>query len=440
MVALVLGKTYSTSEKIRHYELARREALRMNDEARADFLLSRLSQLGYHEQDRAEFEQALALMDDGQKDKAMEIIHRLAPEDLATYAPAHVYLAAALLDGVVASENPWPLIRKHAGYALELEPNQVLARRFIVESQLHDNQIDLAMEGMESLRRVFPDFNAELAHQYVLRNDVLLARKYASAAIKYWEELHTSQGSSTTLEFTPQGYLRFAECFSVVGDEKQEIALLRQSVLTHPDSAINRQAYVRRLGARLGDFSFENPERCEQLKDILIYDPQHEQALQTLFVPMTDGSQAAIALAKDILGESRAPAQLYKAVGDMFLTTEQLETAKSAYHQACEKDAQSAYAWNNLAWIYSNEEPVKLEKALECTERAIAAKNDPNFFETRGQILVKLQRWEEAARFLERALNGMIPNPQDAHRSLATIYTALGKPEQAAAHKVASGQ
>ena len=94
-----------------------------------------------------------------------------------------------------------------------------------------------------------------------------------------------------------------------------------------------------------------------------------------------------------------------------------------------------AYSWNNLAWINSNVEPINLNKALELTDRALDAKQDANFYETRGQILVKMERWEEAIQNLEQAIRQAVPNPENAHRALAVIYDKLNKPERAAAHR-----
>ena len=57
-----------------------------------------------------------------------------------------------------------------------------------------------------------------------------------------------------------------------------------------------------------------------------------------------------------------------------------------------------------------------------------------HYRETRGQILIKLQRWSDAVRDLELALNGM-PESQPIHRSLAEAYEQLGDATLAAAHR-----
>lgn len=441
--ALVLGTSYSPAAKIRHYESARRQALQDKDEARADFLLVRLNQLGYQENDRAEFERAIASLQEQEDDDALSALEKLAPTAKPGYAPAHLYLAAAMIDGKITAEDPWSLIRTHTQHALELEPNHPMAQRFLVECQLHDEEFDLAAEGMEALRKIFPDFNAELAHHHAHRGDPIVAKKYARAAIKYLETIQAEANAAASpaeLQITAQGYLRMAEAYAIDGQPERELKLLRNGAETHRDSEINQLTYVHRLEKELHDFSFSNSNQREYLKQLLITDPSHETGLRLLFRPITAGNADAKQVANELLQDQQSPAQLLKAIGDMYLANDQLAVAKQAYQSACKKDVQSAYAWNNLAWIWSNSDPIDMEMALRCADKAMKAKRDPNFFETRGQILVKLERFEEAAHYLERALNASIPNPEDAHRSLATIYTALGKSEKAAAHKAASGQ
>ena len=114
---------------------------------------------------------------------------------------------------------------------------------------------------------------------------------------------------------------------------------------------------------------------------------------------------------------------------------EQNDQAAAFYKRACEIDPQAAFAWNNLAAIWSTAEPLQLEKALKASNTAIGIESDPRFYDTRGQILVQLERWEEAVRDLEIAVSGSIPNLEDAHRGLVASYEALGKSELADAHR-----
>ena len=60
--------------------------------------------------------------------------------------------------------------------------------------------------------------------------------------------------------------------------------------------------------------------------------------------------------------------------------------------------------------------------------------SNPHYRETRGQILIQLERWGDAASELEIALNGM-PDNKPIHQSLALAYEKLGRSEAARMHR-----
>ena len=63
-----------------------------------------------------------------------------------------------------------------------------------------------------------------------------------------------------------------------------------------------------------------------------------------------------------------------------------------------------------------------------------ADKDDFRFRQTRGQILLRLERYQEAVNDLEYALNGM-PDVPTIHQSLSKAYDALGNRQLAAFHQ-----
>ncbi|HJQ81926.1 MAG TPA: tetratricopeptide repeat protein [Lacipirellulaceae bacterium] len=75
-----------------------------------------------------------------------------------------------------------------------------------------------------------------------------------------------------------------------------------------------------------------------------------------------------------------------------------------------------------------------IDDALEAVNEALEIRPDEfRFRETRGQVLVRLGRWQEAVQDLEYAANGM-PESRDIHRSLAKAYDALGEKQLAQVH------
>ncbi|MCB1278004.1 hypothetical protein [Prosthecobacter sp.] len=97
---------------------------------------------------------------------------------------------------------------------------------------------------------------------------------------------------------------------------------------------------------------------------------------------------------------------------------------------------------NNLAMAIASVsyDRSDLERALAMMNELLRQQpNNPFYLDTRGHVLIKLSRFQEAARDLARAL----PDAQDkasANATLATVYKKLGMPVLAAQHLSMAGQ
>ncbi len=110
------------------------------------------------------------------------------------------------------------------------------------------------------------------------------------------------------------------------------------------------------------------------------------------------------------------------------------EAARSHFEQARKSMPSHPALSNNLAWVLSQSDPPELERALEIINLAIDQQpTELQFRHTRGSILVKMARWQEAITDLELALKGS-PH-SDLHAMLAQAYEMSGNPMMAAAHK-----
>jgi tetratricopeptide (TPR) repeat protein len=126
---------------------------------------------------------------------------------------------------------------------------------------------------------------------------------------------------------------------------------------------------------------------------------------------------------------------MIEAVGTAAAMSGELEMAKDCLRRATTKDPSRSLAWNNYAWVVLQEPEGDLEDALVAVNKALAIRPEEfRFRETRGQLLVRLGRWQEAVQDLEYAANGM-PESRDIHRSLAEAYDALGEKQLAQVHR-----
>lgn len=95
---------------------------------------------------------------------------------------------------------------------------------------------------------------------------------------------------------------------------------------------------------------------------------------------------------------------------------------------------------NNFAWLLAQGESPDFSRALTMIETALAKRpGDYRYQDTRGTILMKLQRWEDALTDFESILPRVPARDRPAvHQHLADIYTELGRTELAQQHRVAA--
>lgn len=150
-------------------------------------------------------------------------------------------------------------------------------------------------------------------------------------------------------------------------------------------------------------------------------DPAVRQHLRERLVRMAD--------------EGKVNGIVHFMLGVLAIQAEDYSKAKS-YFQLVEKSGTQSYELlNNLAWAMAHSETPDLESALQLANAAVSrAPNDGRALDTRGQILAKLGRWDEAIADLEQALPS-VANPNSVRKTLVKAYSQLGLDELAARHQ-----
>ena len=104
------------------------------------------------------------------------------------------------------------------------------------------------------------------------------------------------------------------------------------------------------------------------------------------------------------------------------------------YELAHDASPETPVTLNNLAYTISRSKNPDLERALSLINQAIELDASvPDFFDTRGEILMRMGRWPQAITDLEAALR-KLPGRAAIHRKLSVCYAAAGDSELAALH------
>lgn len=178
--------------------------------------------------------------------------------------------------------------------------------------------------------------------------------------------------------------------------------------------------------------------RFENLRKAVEYDATSQAVIDAVTLACADVSESKnqeLRILKEAIVQGVAPDASHFILGTLALHEGDIDAATRHLEIAVEKNPNLPGLLNNLAYAMTQQAEPDLKKALDLANAAVGATpNNAYARETRGQILIKLERWSEGISDLEFAL--MAPELRSLIRpSLAIAYDHLGQPEIAERHR-----
>ncbi len=158
-------------------------------------------------------------------------------------------------------------------------------------------------------------------------------------------------------------------------------------------------------------------------------DPAVGSAIAQLIIDCRDSSLPEVIRLKEALLSGAAPVSTHFIRGTLALLDNRVAEAKTHLELAYQLEPNVPAILNNLAIALVEIEGSDLEQARSLVDMAIGKQpNHAYFLETRGQIHLKMQRWQEAIADLEAALEAKELRPA-IYPSLALAYEKTGATE-----------
>ncbi|MBX3438406.1 MAG: hypothetical protein KF861_13020 [Planctomycetaceae bacterium] len=437
VLALSSRTTAMQESRKRNYLRAAINAAEQKDFAAAELWNRKLISIDSADQE-AQFRLALAIEEGGDVERGREILARLTPRDVAGFLPAHRYLAAREFSNLESS-TPESLRTAvwHATKALDQAPDDLALRELMVRLQIRRGGLLEAAFHLSRMVTKRPELHLMLAgvYQQLNMNDAATVQvsqarmHFQSLRAKNPDELQPLLWLVETHAFTHD--FDTAEVMLVEHLNKQldvdatKLALLKLALVEidanlkkeHPDWGRLIALLERSLGA------FPNQEVLFPRVAIVagrLQGPEADQLRKTL---------------EDALADGRAPAVCHLLLGTMLGKSGRIEDAVQHLRAAQQVFPENPVVLNNLACFLMELNPPRLDEALQVAQLAVTkAPHVPDIRETRGQILAKLGRPEEALPDLEAALN-MHKVPRELHETLAVVYGQLGDAGMSARHR-----
>ena len=298
---------------------------------------------------------------------------------------------------------------------------------------------DAAVRQFEICAEMQPIMHLDLAHALNAAGRESEANAAARAAEAEFQSLEDAEALSDQMRFL------WANALSLQGKRADAIDSLKAGLEKNPESkflrsAISQQLYKQYVETRNGreeDSSMTNQE-FDLLLDAVRYSPLNSQAVAALARKMEgDGEEQERAekVFRGLLAEGRATSVVHMLLGTRAAQRNELRSARFHLEQALPIHGSRPELLNNLAWVYAQQENGDYQKALELIDRALKIyPGAPELFETRGNVLMKLERWDEAIVDLEKALS-RLPGRARLHKLLSEAYRQIGDQRTAEVHE-----
>jgi tetratricopeptide (TPR) repeat protein len=422
---------------VTQYRLAIDEAREKKDFGRVDLFEKKLARLGVGTQ-LAEFQTANALAHDGKLLEAYERMQRLAPADRPGNPSAHSWIIGQLMAGRldVSDDERHRLIKLHLDHLQTLGvkgPGIDVAR---AQWLWQDQQPDEATKLLEPVASRSLEAAVTRMKIHVSLNKLDDARGDAR-----WVRSHMDVRTRGGDTLQPHNLYDWLIAERLLGNLSKAHDLAEQWLKAEPTSN-DARAILAELSQRLFDQALGAPDPDgERLAELFVQaaelaeNPQRLQQQVAALYRLRQNFPVANEVVTRVADSPRTTSAILEAIGTVAATAGEFEKAKDYLQRAIEKDPRNSIAWNNYAWILLQEPQGDVEAALDAVGKALEIRPDEfRYRETRGQVFVRMGRWQEAVQDLEYAANGM-PESRDIHLSLAKAYDALGEKQLAQVHR-----
>ncbi len=386
------------------------------------------------------YELALTAEALGQTERTRLVMRQLAPPDRQGYGEAHLWFAVRTLQITPETKALRQIALAHLLRALQGEvKNRELAHGLLGSVYWAEGQPDLAEPYLLRAARTLPEFRVPLAQLYYARGNLESARAQAQSAIKVF------QGRVKTNVYDHAARVHWMRAVLVLRQFEEAVTILEGGWNT-----TKAPLYKQALAQVYADWcDYQVQVKGEKAQDQLglvekglANDPTNLVLVNRLLAAATakgpDADKARAAL-QGLLTDGKAQGVAHFALGVDAWQRGDKKQAGVYWKQAYQLAPHLIEVANTLAMHLADADPPDLPRALQIINQVLKKTDQPNYRDTRGQIYIKMGKWEEALPDLLAAVSKTPDNPA-LHRRLATVYEHLDVPDLAARHRSRADQ
>lgn len=330
-------------------------------------------------------------------DRCAALMRRIAPESKIGYAPAHLWLARQLLNAPAVSLPEATAAWLHLERALHSDPTNSEANNLFAQLLLNLGELTKAEPHLRQAADHSPEARLVLAKLYFKRGKIDDGRREAAALCSVLGPRVAANKADLKLS------LSFACATALLGNFQQATELL--GPFQSRDKAC--AAMLANLHVEWWDSLDPARRQLSHLQRALDTDRANPAALaRVIAVAQAAGrdQQQAGRMLEALARETWLPAKACFSLGNYFWSKGKLAAARAQLEQARRQAPANLEIANNLAWMLAHSEPRDLQRALTLISGAIDKAPRPlststvaSLYDTRGDILIQLGEWIQAA-------------------------------------------
>lgn len=372
----------------------------------------------------------------GRLKESADLLEAAAPLDRLGSPLAQLAIARNLLTATNLEANSIRLAERHLQIALMSDPKSIEANETLGRLYINLGEWDKADKALKQALPMKSELALLVAVVAQGRGDSYNANNWANAAIQTF----TRNMKQNAPRENPDDRIGWAEALMIQKDFPAAFSVLEEGLRQsgHP-------AYRRPIGDVCAAWAAQQakdggPGLAERLRIInrgLECIPQHPGLIKLLIdtshLAGPEGETARSTLTR-MLAQGDPPALLHYLLGNDAWQRGQMAEARTQMDLAFKAAPQMPYIANNMATLLTLSTPPELDRALAIIQSVVTnSPANPEFRDTRGQILLRLGRYQEAITDLEFALPSLKP-AAGTHKALAEAYQALGLSQLAREH------
>ncbi len=437
--AIMLAANFFENRRILTlYQGRAQECLEVEDYENA-VLFSRRGQ-SISNSDALKFSHALVVKETGLEENAAHIIGEMAPTYEVGYLPAHLYLAGLLIR---ATEDDPEFDQKLADARQHLErvlakaadtkdPNYQSAAGLLPKVVFRQGDIKEAMAMYANISHVSPDIVPELARYLLENGDEAGADYHIGRGLEALRRIALVNPNVKDIWILVRDILMVKkEYFRAINELKQGMTLATKPAVKRVILRMQSDVMVE-YSRKFTDLGKQGVFR-EKLKNVcqaLYTYPKNEDAIEEFVALILYPENQQISDWLEVEARDHVAPSIYHIINGLKDSVlGKPATGRQHFKLAFQGDSRVAVIVNDLAMELANNQN-QPDDALKLIDVAIETWGAASLNQTRGVILEKLGRYEDAIAELDYSMQHLRNSPV-AYESLATCYKNVGRVAEA---------